>query len=293
MPNRRELGYVSAGSTSIAYSPGTETGYGVATGGTQSSITVSGQNYTLLTFTSDSNLVVSTAGLFDVLLIGGGGAGGSSNNYQAGGGGGGQVVGLTSLVTLNLSASTIAVDVGAGGVASPTGGQSVKYEMNGKQSGIGSIIYAIGGGGGGQYNSSGNYINAFAGGNGGGAGQNGFAAPSLVGGYSGGEEDVNVNYGGGGGGAGGNGGNATGSNGGTGGTGVDISAFLGQSANTTRVAGGGGGSTNGTGTDGGANGAATNAATPTANKGGGGGGVRGGQFTAPGGSGAVYVRFKV
>ena len=287
----RLMGYVSASNTPTVV--GQVGVYGTATGGTSSSITVGSQAYTLLSFTSDGNLVVSAAGLFDVLLIGGGGAGGSSNNYQAGGGGGGQVVGISPTVTVYLDAATYAVDVGAGGVASPTGGQSVKYEMNGKQSAIGTTIYAIGGGGGGQYNTSSNYINAFAGGNGGGAGQNGFAAPSLVGGYSGGEEDANVNYGGGGGGAGGTGGNATASVGGTGGTGVDISAWLGQSANTTRVAGGGGGSNNGTGTDGGANGAATNAATPTANKGGGGGGVRGAQYTAPGGSGAVYVRFKV
>jgi hypothetical protein len=43
MPNRRELGYVSAGSTSTI--PAT-TGYGVATGGTSSSITVSSQSRT-------------------------------------------------------------------------------------------------------------------------------------------------------------------------------------------------------------------------------------------------------
>jgi hypothetical protein len=42
--------------------------YGTATGGSSSSITVGADNYTLLTFTSDDNLVVSTAGLFDVLL---------------------------------------------------------------------------------------------------------------------------------------------------------------------------------------------------------------------------------
>ena len=55
MPNRRELGYVSAGSTSTI--PAT-TGYGVATGGTSSSITVSSEAYTLLSFTSDSTLTV-------------------------------------------------------------------------------------------------------------------------------------------------------------------------------------------------------------------------------------------
>ena len=49
--------------------------YGVATGGSSSSITVNSINYTLLSFTSDGNLVVSRAGLFDVLMFGGGGGG--------------------------------------------------------------------------------------------------------------------------------------------------------------------------------------------------------------------------
>jgi hypothetical protein len=65
MPNRRELGYVSAGSTSTIVAT---TGYGVATGGTSSSPNISGQDYTVLTFSSDDNLVVSSAGLFDVLV---------------------------------------------------------------------------------------------------------------------------------------------------------------------------------------------------------------------------------
>ena len=43
--------------------------YGVATGGTSSSITVSSQNYTLLTFTSTGTLTVATAGLFDYLIL--------------------------------------------------------------------------------------------------------------------------------------------------------------------------------------------------------------------------------
>jgi hypothetical protein len=43
--------------------------YGVATGGSSSSITVSLENYTLLSFTSDNNLVVTAAGLFDVLMM--------------------------------------------------------------------------------------------------------------------------------------------------------------------------------------------------------------------------------
>ena len=110
MPNRRELGYVSAGSTSTIVAT---TGYGVATGGTSSSITVSGENYTLLTFTSDANLTVSTGGLFDVYLVGGGGGGGTSGNASTGGGGGGGLL----QQTIYLAAATYAVDIGAGGAA--------------------------------------------------------------------------------------------------------------------------------------------------------------------------------
>jgi hypothetical protein len=94
MPNRRELGYVSAGSTSTI--PAT-TGYGVATGGTSSSPNISGQDYTVLTFSSDDNLVVSSAGLFDVLLVaGGGGSGGGRASRASGGAGGGGVIGLNN-----------------------------------------------------------------------------------------------------------------------------------------------------------------------------------------------------
>ena len=67
-------------------------GYGVATGGTSTSITDT-VAYTLLTFTSDDNLVVSTGGLFDICLVGGGGgAGTTAADFEQGGGGGGQVL---------------------------------------------------------------------------------------------------------------------------------------------------------------------------------------------------------
>lgn len=84
--------------------------YGTATGGTSSSITVSGQNYTLLTFTGDGTLTVTKAGLFDVLCIGGGG--GALNLFVTGGGGGGWQS-ATFYVTANVS-----IVVGAGGAAS-------------------------------------------------------------------------------------------------------------------------------------------------------------------------------
>jgi hypothetical protein len=60
-------------------------GYGVATGGTSSSITVSSQTYTLLSFTSDGSLVVVTGGIFDVLAFGGGGGGGNTVGSSYGG----------------------------------------------------------------------------------------------------------------------------------------------------------------------------------------------------------------
>ena len=62
-------------------------GYGEATGGTLTSITVSSQAYTLLSFTANGSLVVSKAGLFDVLMVAGGGGGGTAANYGGGGGG--------------------------------------------------------------------------------------------------------------------------------------------------------------------------------------------------------------
>ena len=61
--------------------------YGAATGGTSSSITVSGQNYTMLAFTADATMTVSRSGLFDLFLVAGGG--GATTGGVPGGGGGG------------------------------------------------------------------------------------------------------------------------------------------------------------------------------------------------------------
>ena len=113
MGTTRDFGYISAYPVIVAY----ESLYGIATGGTSSSITVSGQPYTLLTFTSDGNLVVSQSGLFDVLMFAGG-AGGASGQSGTGRGGGGGGAGGVILSTLYLAAATYAVDVGAGGSGS-------------------------------------------------------------------------------------------------------------------------------------------------------------------------------
>ena len=111
---RDRLGYVSGlPTTSVVYVT-LPTPYGVATGGTSSSIT-DVVAYTLLTFTSDGTLTVSTAGLFDIAVFGAGGSGGSGGASSRGGGGGG--AGSFNLGTFYLAATTYAVTIGVGGVA--------------------------------------------------------------------------------------------------------------------------------------------------------------------------------
>jgi hypothetical protein len=88
-------------------------GYGVATGGTPSTISVGSPavTYTLLAFTSGSNtMTVTKSGLFDVLCIGGGG--GSISGFSTGGGGGG-----FQTATFYVDANQTIV-IGAGGAAS-------------------------------------------------------------------------------------------------------------------------------------------------------------------------------
>ena len=100
---RRQLGYVSSLTTQTSFVER----YGVATGGSSSSITVGGVNYTLLTFTSSGTLTVSQAGLFDILAVGGGGAGGLRTTISGGGaaGGAGGGGGAVQQTTMYLSAN--------------------------------------------------------------------------------------------------------------------------------------------------------------------------------------------
>lgn len=275
--SRRDLGYVSGYTTVQAF---TEVPYGVATGGTSSSITVSSQAYTLLTFTSDANLVVSKSGLFDVLLVGGGGGGGSGTTGGGGGGGGG-VIGIQATQTIYLTAATYAVDIGAGGAASSVGLNSA----------IASILAVAGGGFGGSAVAGIGIGNSGASGGGGSDNRSAGLSCFLIGGNNGGVSSGSPFVGAGGGGANGVGGNTSGSTGGTGGNGRDISAFI---ASATYYAGaGGGGGSSGTGGAAGLGGVAgtTGAGNNGVNYGaGGGGGVSSG---GSGAAGVVYVRFKV
>ena len=262
--------------------------YGVATGGTSSSITDGGVNYTLLSFTGSGSLVVSTAGLFDIMLIGGGGGGGRDNG---GGGGAGAFIIYQSL---QIPAATYTVTVGGGGAGAPGGGGNAANGGLSEITGLSAFLRAIGGGRGGYYESG---QNASDGGSGGGAGAGGAIGLGLgspfgrVGG---------LNQGGGGG-ASAVGTAGTGAGPGSGGNG-SASTFSGTSV--TRSGGGGAGATGGTPSTGGTGGGGAGTTTGTtgvagtANTGGGGGG---GGRTSPstfggggaGGSGLVLVRFKV
>jgi hypothetical protein len=271
--------------------------YGTATGGSSSSITVGGLNYTLLSFTTDANLVVSKAGLFDVLMFGGGAGGGSSTGSGVAGGGGG--AGAFTQSTVYLDAATYAIDIGAGG----TGGSSGVSPANGLVTSLGTTarsLCAIGGGFGMWFDG----IKAPGdGGCGGGSTYNGPAAGKslapTVGGFGGGAGDNATNIGAGGGGGVTQAGQArSGTSGGAGGTGYDVGAFI--SGSLFKGGGGGGGSFGVAGGAGGSGvggngGNSSNGVAAAANTGSGGGGTSANSAGSggAGGSGIVYVRFKV
>jgi len=98
--------------------PAVGVGYGVATGGTSSTITVGTQQYTLLSFTALGTLTVTKAGLFDLLIIGGGSSGVSGwyGNGRPGAPGGGAGGAFDSTVYFDANQT---VTIGAGG-ADPT-----------------------------------------------------------------------------------------------------------------------------------------------------------------------------
>lgn len=266
------------------------TGYGEATGGASSTaITVSGINYTLLTFTSTATLTVTKAGFFDYLLFSSGAGGGPSDGTWSGGGGGAGGVFQGQLYIAAGANPTITV--GAGGASGTRGNISSigsSFSLVGGMYGATNPdfnpifdTYAMACGGGGRVNTSGSVAI-----NGGFFGKNG-------GGSSG-----SNNAGGGGGGTTGAGGANAGTTGGAGGTGTDVSSFIGGSA--LFKGGGGGGGGTGAGGAGGSgvggagrtgNGAGTAAGNNTASGGGGAGGNTG--AGGAGGSGIVYIRFRV
>jgi hypothetical protein len=278
--------YFTSASSAIFFRGPAGIGYGTATGGSSSSITVGGESYTLLTFTSSGTLTVTDAGLFDVLVIGGGGGGG----YGAGGAGGY----VTTTVYFDANQT---VTIGGGGAAGSRGTYSVCGNVPAGPGGTSplsitenaSMSGASGGGGSGTTAQFRGFGDGITGNNGG--------LNERKGGTT-------QDYGGGGGGASAAGADAVGATetAGDGGDGNDASAFRGESAATTYYAGGGGGGADSPGTAGsgglggggaGAVGFTTPATAGSTNTGGGGGGSYGGSpYSAAGGSGIVLVRFK-
>jgi len=280
----------------------------IPTGGTITSYTDSGTDYTVHSFLANGNFVSGTSGVADTLIVAGGGAGGAYGSTNGGGGGG--AGGLLEKTGHSVTAQTYAVVVGAGG----TGGGP--QGADGADSSWDSMV-SDGGGGGGYAGVAGT-----AGGSGGGAGRDDNAsdggAAATQGDSSGatgygnrGGDAPSASYqdGGGGGGAGGAGGDgqvqgtATTDDvrGGVGGSGRANALRTGS--NVTYAGGGGGASGFGSGgtTDGGGgrgnsrNGGLYQAEIGTANTGGGGGAGQYGDGNSisgkDGGSGIAVIRF--
>jgi hypothetical protein len=283
--------YFTSASAAIFFSGGAPT-YGVATGGSSSSITVGGINYTLLTFTSTGTLTVTRSGFFDYLLFSSGAGGGPSGSNLSGGGGGAGGVFEGQLYVAAGANPTITI--GAGGASG----------TRGNISSIGSSFSLVGGMYGATFPDFNPILDTYAMACGGGGRPQGPTSGSVAindgfFGKNGGSGGVSAaNAAGGGGGTTGAGGANISTTGGAGGTGTDVSYFIGGSA-LFKGGGGGGGSsvTGGTGGSGvggdgfSGNGSGASAGNNTASGGGGAGGTSG--SGGVGGSGIVYIRFRV
>jgi hypothetical protein len=247
-----------------------------ATGG---NIIVSDGTYWYHAFTSSGVFSTDVALTADILVV----AGGGGTAGDAGGGGAG---GLQTFTSQSLSGSTdFSVQVGAGG-ASP-----LSYGPNGAR-GNNSIFSTLApsiGGGGSNFQSSGQN-----GGSGAGAGVSGSPGTGIAGqGFAGGSGGGGVVGGGGGaGGVGGNSGGGTGGNGGIGATSAFINT-IGSAIGIAELSGGnyyfagGGGGWYG-GKVGGLGGGGNESSDADAFTGGG-----GGAYYGSGGSGIVVVRYAV
>ena len=277
--------YFTSASAAIFFSGGGAV-YGAATGGSSSSITVGGINYTLLTFTSSGTLTVTKSGLFDCLIFAGGAGSQSAAGFYGPGGGGGGFLQQTVYLTAN---ATVTIGAGGAGTATSTS-HGVGY---GAITSIGSqpVNISVLGGTGEFRNADGKGLLISGSGSGGISATGSQLGVNTIQGNRGGDA-VNNTAGGGGGGAGGVGGNGAGTTGGSGGAGYDVSAFISGSALGKGAGGGAGGSvTGGAAGLGGVAGTTGTANAAAANSAGGGGG--GNASNANGGSGIVYVRFRV
>ena len=248
-------------------------------GGTLSTYTDGGIDYTIRTFLTGDNFVTDTALTASVLVVAGGGGGGGAGQNQGGGGGAG---GFRAIAASAISAATHAVVVGNGGSAGGGGGS---VGGDGNTSSFNSISATAGGGGGGG--AAAGRTGGSGGGAGGGGAQNAggtgnAGSYSPVEGYDGaGAAGTSTGSAAGGGGGAGAVGSGT-----TGGAGT-ANAY--RTGSNITYAGGGGGASGGSG---GAGGGGNAGSAGTVNTGGGGGaGAASGGAGAAGGSGIVVVKF--
>lgn len=252
-----------------------------ATGGTTTTVTVSGLAYTLHTFTTTGATTFTVAYPINVeyLVVAGGGGGGVGR--AGGGGGGGFVEGAMS-----LSPGTYTITVGTGGTA----GLNDSQGGNGGASSIAALVTTVGGGGGGGWTTNAGRNGGSGGGASSGGAGSGTQTPGTATAGTGqnGSSNFDGQYGGGGGGAAGYAFTAVSRVGGNG-------CQSQMSGTLTYYAGGGGagsagGSSSAGGLGGGGAGSTANgtaATAGTANTGGGGGGGEG--PTGPGGAGGTGI----
>ena len=122
----------------------------VATGGTETTETIAGQQYKIHTFTSSGTFSVTQEGSIDFLLAAGGGGG--RDGGGAGQGGGGGAGGVNFVNDVLIENGTYNVVIGGGGAANANGNNSIfgKFlSWGGGAGGIGDIEPENGGSGGG------------------------------------------------------------------------------------------------------------------------------------------------
>ena len=157
------VGSVSGGTTSTYdYS---------ASGGTTSTY----DYFRVHTFSSSGTFTVSTAGYFDILLVGAGGSGGSIASTTGGGGGGGASGLVYQYANVYMSAGDYTVTVGSigSGIASSIVGGSINYSAAAGGNGQNGVNSNGGNGGSNAWYSGGlgaKWVSPFRGGGGGGAG---------------------------------------------------------------------------------------------------------------------------
>jgi len=156
-----------------------------ASGGTTSTY----DYFRVHTFSSSGTFTVSTAGYFDILLVGAGGSGGSIGHPWWGGGGGGASGLVYQYANVYMSAGDYTVTVGSigSGTASSIVGGSINYSAAAGGNGQNGVKFDGGNGGSNAWYSGGSgaklYGGTYTGGGGGGAGAAGNGGSGNTGNY--------------------------------------------------------------------------------------------------------------